>query len=126
VAVSRNWVYQAVADDVLPHGRPGVDGPIRFVAAEIDQWLDAQRRRLDAGPRQRRQARRTLTVAGWIIERPLRDGSVVHDIGYRVNGRLVKRKGGATRRAAESSLILALAEIETGAIRGSGASPTPQ
>lgn len=56
-------------------------------------------------------------MAGWIIERPLRNGSVVFDIGYRVNGRLVKRKGGATRRAAESSLILALAEIETGAIR---------
>jgi predicted DNA-binding transcriptional regulator AlpA len=43
-AVSRNWVYQAVADDVLPHRRRGEDGPIRFVAAEIDQWLDAQRR----------------------------------------------------------------------------------
>src|SRR5205085_335236 len=36
-AVSRNWVYQAVADDVLPHRRLGEDGPIRFVAAEIDE-----------------------------------------------------------------------------------------
>jgi excisionase family DNA binding protein len=43
-AVSRNWVYQAVADDLLPHRRLGEDGPIRFVAAEIDEWLDAQRR----------------------------------------------------------------------------------
>ena len=44
LAVSRNWVYQAVADDLLPHRRLGEDGPIRFVAAEIDEWLDAQRR----------------------------------------------------------------------------------
>jgi predicted DNA-binding transcriptional regulator AlpA len=43
-AVSRNWVCQAVADEVLPHRRLGEDGPIRFVAAEIDAWLDAQRR----------------------------------------------------------------------------------
>ncbi len=43
-AVSRNWVYQAVADDLLPHRRLGQDGPIRFVATEIDEWLDAQRR----------------------------------------------------------------------------------
>jgi hypothetical protein len=56
-------------------------------------------------------------VAGWIIERELSDGSSVYDIGYRVNRRLVKRKGGSTRRAAESELILALAEIESGAIR---------
>ena len=39
-AVSRNWVYQAVADDVLPHVRLGEEGPIRFVATEIDAWLD--------------------------------------------------------------------------------------
>ena len=56
-------------------------------------------------------------MAGWIIERKLADGSSVYDIGYRVNRRLVKRKGGSTRRAAESALILALAEIESGAIR---------
>jgi hypothetical protein len=30
-------------------------------------------------------------MAGWIIERQLRDGRIVYDIGYRVAGRLVKR-----------------------------------
>ena len=43
-SVSRNWVYQAVEDDRLPYRRLGPGGPIRFVAAEIDEWLDAQRR----------------------------------------------------------------------------------
>jgi len=56
-------------------------------------------------------------MGGWILERKRRDGSTVFDIGYRVNGRTVKRKGGETRRAAESALILALAEIESGQIR---------
>ena len=56
-------------------------------------------------------------MAGWILERRLRNGETVYDIGYRVNGRLVKRKGGATRREAEAELVLALADIETGAVR---------
>jgi hypothetical protein len=56
-------------------------------------------------------------MAGWILERKLRSGASVFDIGYRINGRAVKRKGGDTRREAESSLVLALADIETGAIR---------
>jgi integrase len=56
-------------------------------------------------------------VAGWILERRLRSGAVVYDIGYRVNGRLVKRKGGVTERQAEAALVVALAEIESGVIR---------
>jgi len=56
-------------------------------------------------------------MPGWILERNLRGGGIVFDIGYRVNGRLVKRKGGSTRREAESALVMALAEIESGAIR---------
>ncbi len=56
-------------------------------------------------------------MAGWILERKMRSGATVFDIGYRVNGRLVKRKGGASRREAEAALVLALADIESGAIR---------
>jgi integrase len=56
-------------------------------------------------------------MAGWILERKLRSGASVFDIGYRVNGRVVKRKGGASRREAEATLLLALADIESGAIR---------
>jgi excisionase family DNA binding protein len=43
-SVSRNWVYQAVEDGRLPYRRLGPGGPIRFVGAELDEWLDAQRR----------------------------------------------------------------------------------
>jgi hypothetical protein len=60
---------------------------------------------------------RSGVMPGWILERKLRSGATVFDIGYRVNGRLVKRKAGSTRREAESALVLALAEIESGAIR---------
>jgi excisionase family DNA binding protein len=44
LSVSRNWVYQAVEDGRLPYRRLGPGGPIRFVASEIDEWLDAERR----------------------------------------------------------------------------------
>lgn len=44
LSVSRNWVYQAVEDGRLPYRRLGPGGPIRFVASEIEEWLDAQRR----------------------------------------------------------------------------------
>jgi excisionase family DNA binding protein len=41
-SVSQGWVYQAVADGRLPHIRLGrADGPVRFVSAEIDAWLEA-------------------------------------------------------------------------------------
>jgi hypothetical protein len=60
---------------------------------------------------------RSGVMPGWILERKLRSGATVFDIGYRMNGRLVKRKAGSTRREAESALVLALAEIESGAIR---------
>ena len=56
-------------------------------------------------------------MAGWVIERRLRDGRVAYDIGYRVAGRLVKRKGGSTQGEAEAALTVALAEIATGATR---------
>jgi len=56
-------------------------------------------------------------MAGWILERKLRNGAMVYDIGYRVNGRVVKRKGGTTRREAEAALVLALADVESGSIR---------
>lgn len=56
-------------------------------------------------------------MPGWILERKLADGQQVYDIGYRVAGRTVKRKAGSTRKEAESALIIALAEIETGKIR---------
>lgn len=45
LSVSRSWVYDAAADGRLPSVRlGGADGPLRFVAEDIDAWLDEQRR----------------------------------------------------------------------------------
>jgi integrase len=57
-------------------------------------------------------------MRGWIIERRLRSGRVVYDIGYRINGRSVRRKGGDTRAAADDALAIALADIAKGRLRG--------
>lgn len=43
--VSRTWVYDAAADGRLPSIRLGQpDGPLRFVRADIEEWLDCARR----------------------------------------------------------------------------------
>ena len=55
-------------------------------------------------------------MPGWILERELTNGTTVFDIGYRVNGRTVRRKGGTTRDEAQSALTIAVAEVETGTI----------
>ncbi len=45
LSVSRSWVYDAAADGRLPSIRlGGADGPLRFVAEDVDAWLDEQRR----------------------------------------------------------------------------------
>jgi excisionase family DNA binding protein len=45
LGVSRSWLYQAAADRRIPHIRLGSDdGPVRFVPAEIEQWLENARR----------------------------------------------------------------------------------
>jgi hypothetical protein len=56
-------------------------------------------------------------MSGWIIPRPLKDGSTVFDIGYRMGGKAVRKKGGRMRAEAETALILALGDVATGKIR---------
>ena len=52
LGVSRSWLYQAAADGRIPHVRLGSDaGPMRFVATDIDQWLEDARRRWRPGRR---------------------------------------------------------------------------
>ena len=44
LAVSRTWVYAAAADGRIPSIRlGGPDGPLRFVRADVEQWLQAAR-----------------------------------------------------------------------------------
>jgi len=48
--VSRSWVYAAAADGRIPCLRLGdPDGPLRFVAADIDAWLQEERARWTPG-----------------------------------------------------------------------------
>lgn len=44
LGVSRSWVYAAAADGRIPSLRlGGADGPLRFVAEDIEAWLTAAR-----------------------------------------------------------------------------------
>jgi excisionase family DNA binding protein len=44
--VSRSWVYDAAADGRLPSIRLGApDGPLRFVRADLEQWIEDARAR---------------------------------------------------------------------------------
>jgi excisionase family DNA binding protein len=44
--VSRSWVYDAAADGRLPSIRLGTqDGPLRFVRADLEQWIEDARTR---------------------------------------------------------------------------------
>jgi excisionase family DNA binding protein len=50
--VSRSWVYAAAADGRLPAIRlGGADGPLRFVAADVEAWLEEARRAWTPGRR---------------------------------------------------------------------------
>jgi excisionase family DNA binding protein len=44
LAVSRTWVYAAAAEGRIPSVRlGGPDGPLRFVRADVEAWLEVQR-----------------------------------------------------------------------------------
>ncbi len=44
LAVSRTWVYAAAADGRIPSVRlGGPDGPLRFIRADVEAWLQEQR-----------------------------------------------------------------------------------
>lgn len=44
LAVSRTWVYAAAADRRIPSVRlGGSDGPLRFIRADVEAWLEEQR-----------------------------------------------------------------------------------
>jgi excisionase family DNA binding protein len=44
LGVSRSWLYAAAADGRIPSIRlGGPDGPLRFVAEDIDAWIEQAR-----------------------------------------------------------------------------------
>jgi excisionase family DNA binding protein len=50
LGVSRSWLYQAAADGRIPSLRLGTsDGPLRFVAEDIERWLQESRARWSPG-----------------------------------------------------------------------------
>jgi excisionase family DNA binding protein len=53
--VSRSWVYAAAEDGRLPSLRlGGPAGPLRFVAADVEAWIEDARRHWTPGSRGRR------------------------------------------------------------------------
>jgi excisionase family DNA binding protein len=52
LGVSRSWLYKAVAAGCIPYVRLGGEhGPLRFVQADLDEWLDDARRAWKPGDR---------------------------------------------------------------------------
>lgn len=50
--VSRSWVYAAATDGRLPCLRlGGPEGPLRFIAADIEAWLEGERAAWTPGSR---------------------------------------------------------------------------
>lgn len=50
--VSRTWVYAAATDGRLPAVRlGGPDGPLRFVRADVEDWLEDARQAWTPGRR---------------------------------------------------------------------------
>ncbi len=44
LAVSRSWLYDAVARGVVPHVRlGGPAGPLRFDPADLEKWINDQK-----------------------------------------------------------------------------------
>jgi excisionase family DNA binding protein len=44
LSVSRSWIYDAASDGRLPSIRlGGSEGPLRFVSADLEIWLEEQR-----------------------------------------------------------------------------------
>ncbi len=51
LSVSRTWVYAAAADGRIPSIRlGGEDGPLRFVKADLEAWLEETAPGVDAWP----------------------------------------------------------------------------
>jgi excisionase family DNA binding protein len=41
--VSRSWLYDSCARGIIPHVRlGGPDGPLRFVAEDLERWITEQ------------------------------------------------------------------------------------
>jgi len=46
LGVSRSWLYEAAKTGRIPSIRiGGADGPLRFIAHDVDRWLDEARQR---------------------------------------------------------------------------------
>jgi excisionase family DNA binding protein len=44
LGVSRSWIYAAAAEGRIPSIRlGGPDGPLRFVRADLEAWIDERR-----------------------------------------------------------------------------------
>jgi excisionase family DNA binding protein len=64
LGVSRSWLYAAAADGRIPSVRlGGPGGPLRFVEADLDAWLDEARAAWRPGDSSAETLRRTGRAA---------------------------------------------------------------
>ena len=67
LGVSRSWLYEAAKTGRIPCVRiGGSDGPLRFISADIEQWIEEARSRYlspahktSAAPRKKAKSRRS-------------------------------------------------------------------
>jgi excisionase family DNA binding protein len=59
--VSRNWVYTAAREGLLPSLRLGPQGPVRFLRADIEAFIEAARTGWRLGDTSRDTLRRAAT-----------------------------------------------------------------
>jgi excisionase family DNA binding protein len=65
LGVSKSWLYAAAKDGRIPHVRLGdEDGPLRFVPADLERWLNAARATWQPTDRTTDTLRRSQDSAG--------------------------------------------------------------
>jgi predicted DNA-binding transcriptional regulator AlpA len=56
--VSRSWLYHAAREGLLPSLRLGPDGPVRFIRADVEEFVDAARAKWQVGDTREEALRR--------------------------------------------------------------------
>lgn len=66
LGVSRTWLYEAAKDGRIPCVRlGGPDGPVRFIEADLERWLDEARASWRPGDSSTDTLRRTVRRPGY-------------------------------------------------------------
>jgi excisionase family DNA binding protein len=121
LGVSRTWLYAAAKDGRIPSIRiGGPDGPLRFVPADLDVWLDQARGAWRPGDTSAATLRRLAdagVMATGVYEYELGDGSARFYVRYRTsNGVQRMRRGFRSEREAVRWRTQTMAAVYRGEI----------